>query len=125
MRNLLECVVGDDVLQSFQLERVSRGHDVVVVDELDEWLDFRSLVSSLLAHAAGDFGWVTFDACDESIGESVGLGAVIDRLDDDHLKSMLVLMSQSIASRGPAIASCVENQRIVGSVPSFRHIGLE
>lgn len=39
LRNFLERVVRDDALQSFQLKRVSRRHDVVVVDHLDEWLD--------------------------------------------------------------------------------------
>lgn len=37
--NLLECVVRDDALQSFQFEGVSGGHDVVVVNHLDKWLD--------------------------------------------------------------------------------------
>ena len=64
LADLLECIVGDDTLQSFQFECVSRRHDVVVVDELDEWLDLRPLLYSLLAHAAGDFGWVALNAGD-------------------------------------------------------------
>ena len=55
LANLLESVVGDDALQSFQLEGVSGGHDMVVVDHFDEWLDFRSFLDSLFAHATGDF----------------------------------------------------------------------
>ena len=80
---------------------------MVVVDELDEWLHFRPLLSSLLAHAAGDLRWVAFDTGDESVGESVGLGAVVDRLNDDNLRIGLVLMSRSIASSHPANATCV------------------
>lgn len=85
---------------------------MVVVDELDEWLDFRPLLSSLFAHAAGDFRWVAFDAGDESVGESVGLGAVVDRLNDDNLRVELVLMSRSIASSHPAIASVYRESKI-------------
>ena len=43
LRDLLESIGGNNSLQSFQLERVTCGHQVVVVDDLDEWLDLASL----------------------------------------------------------------------------------
>lgn len=39
LRNLLEGVVGDGTLQALELKSVASGHDVVVVDDLDERLD--------------------------------------------------------------------------------------
>ena len=64
LRNLLECICGDNSLQSFQIEVVSRGHQMVVVHDLDEWLDLATLGLSCLGHAAGDLRGVTLDAGD-------------------------------------------------------------
>jgi hypothetical protein len=58
---------------------------VVVVHHLDEWLDFRPLLDSLLAHAAGDFGRISLDACDQGVGEGVLFCAGVDWLDEDAL----------------------------------------
>jgi hypothetical protein len=72
LRNLLEGVVADDVLQAFQFEGVACRHQVVVVYDLDEWLD---LVASLLArfrHPAGHLQWVPLDPDDEGMWEWVG-----------------------------------------------------
>lgn len=52
--DLLESVVRDDVLQTFEFECVSGGHDVVVVYHLNEWLDLGSLLDLLLSHPSGD-----------------------------------------------------------------------
>lgn len=43
LRNLLECVIGDDALETLKLQRVTSGHQVVVVDGLDKGLDFAAL----------------------------------------------------------------------------------
>jgi hypothetical protein len=75
LRDLLERIVRDDVLQSLQFERVPRRHYVIVIDHLDEGLDFRSLFDALLAHAAGDFGGIAFNTGDEGVAERVGFGA--------------------------------------------------
>lgn len=83
--NLLEGVVGDGVLEALELESVAGGHDVVVVDDLDERLDLGSLGDTGLSHAAGDGLRVALNAGDESVRERVGLGALVDRLDDDDL----------------------------------------
>lgn len=83
--DLLEGVVGDNTLETLKLEGVAGGHDVVVVDDLDERLDLGALGNTVLAHAAGDLLRVTLDAGNESVREGVGLGALVDRLDDDDL----------------------------------------
>jgi hypothetical protein len=92
LTNLLECVVVDDVLQALELESVTCGHDVVVVDLLDEWLDLGAFLDSLLAHAPGDFRRVALNASDQSEGERVLLCAGIDGLDDHDLKDLSVLL---------------------------------
>jgi len=58
---------------------------VVVVDHLDEWLDFRSLLDSLLAHSAGDFRWVAFNSGDEGVREWVRFCAGVHGLNYDDL----------------------------------------
>lgn len=85
LADLLEGVVGDDTLQTLQLERVACGHQVVVVDDLDERLDLAALVLAGLGHTAGDLRRVALDAGDEGVGERVRLGAVVLGLDDDDL----------------------------------------
>lgn len=59
---------------------------MIVVDHLDEWLDLGSLLDSLLAHSAGDFGGITLDTCDQGVGEWVRLRALVDWLNDDDLE---------------------------------------
>lgn len=85
LADLLEGVVGDSALEALELERVSRGHQVVVVDDLDEGLDLAPLVLASLGHAARDLGGVSLDAGDEGVAERMGLVAVVDGLDDDDL----------------------------------------
>lgn len=83
LANLLECVVRDDVLQSFQFECVSCRHDVIVVDHLDEWLDLASLLHSLLSHTFCDFARLPLSSCDQCIWEWVALRARVCDLDED------------------------------------------
>lgn len=64
LADLLEGLAGNDALEALELEGVSCGHQVVVVDGLDERLDLGSLVLSRLGHASGDLGGVALDACD-------------------------------------------------------------
>jgi hypothetical protein len=60
---------------------------VVVVDDLDERLDAAALLNLLGTHAAGHLGGIALDTSNEGIGERVGLGAAVLRLDDDDLYS--------------------------------------
>lgn len=89
LRNLLEGVVGHDTLQSLELKRVTGGHQVVVVDGLDEGLDAAALLLLLHTHAAGHLLGVALDTGNERIGEGVRLGAIVLRLDDDNLHKIL------------------------------------
>lgn len=85
LRDLLEGVVGDGTLKTLELESVTGGHDVVVVDDLDERLDLGALGNTGLSHAAGDGLRVTLNAGNNGVRERVGLGALVGRLDDDNL----------------------------------------
>ncbi len=53
---------------------------MVVIDHFDEWLDFASLLHPLLAHATRDLCGISFDACNQSIGERMLLGACVHGL---------------------------------------------
>jgi hypothetical protein len=59
---------------------------MVVIDHFDEGLDLGSLLDSLFAHAACDFGWVAFNAGDKCVGERMGLCTRVYGLDYDNLK---------------------------------------
>lgn len=85
--DLDEGLVGDDALESLELKSVSCGHQVVVVDDLDERLDLAALVLAGLAHTAGDLLWVALDAGDDCVGEGVRLAAIVLWLDNDDLLS--------------------------------------
>lgn len=85
--NLLEGVVGDNALEALELEGVTGGHQVVVVDDLDEGLDAAAAVDELLTHAAGHLQGVALDTGDDGVGEGVRLGASVVGLDNNDLKS--------------------------------------
>ena len=85
LRDLLECICRDNSLQSFQLEVVSRGHQVVVVDDLDEGLDLASLCLTGLGHSAGDFRGVALDAGDQCVRVWVRFVSDVLGLDDHNL----------------------------------------
>merc|ERR1711874_809972 len=52
---VLKGVLVDDLLADWDVNRVSGWHDVVEVDDLDEWLQLVSAGNLLLAHALGHF----------------------------------------------------------------------
>lgn len=83
--NLLEGVGGDGALETLELEGVAGGHQVVVVDDLDERLDLGALVLAGLGHAAGDLGGVALDTGNHGVAEGVRLVAVVNGLDDNDL----------------------------------------
>ena len=84
--NLLESVGRDGGLEALELKGVAGGHQVVVVDDLDERLDLGALLLAGLAHATGDLAGVPLDACYEGVAVGVCLATGIDGLDDDDLK---------------------------------------
>jgi len=64
---VLQSVLVDDLLADWDVNGVSGWHDVVVVDDLDEWLQLVSAGDLLLAHALGHFSWVSVDTGDEGV----------------------------------------------------------
>ncbi len=58
---------------------------MIVIDCLDEWLDFAALSLTCFGHAARDLGWVAFYAGNEGVGEWMCLGSGIERLNNDNL----------------------------------------
>jgi hypothetical protein len=58
---------------------------VVVVDDLDEWLDLAALCLAGLRHTASDLRRVAFDTGDQSVRVWVGLVSGVLRLDDHDL----------------------------------------
>ena len=93
LADLLESVGGDGVLEALKLEGVTGGHEVVVVDDLDEGLDLAALGGAGLGHALGDGARVALDAGDDGVGEGVALGTVVDGHEEDNLLA-------SVASTG-------------------------
>lgn len=95
LADLLEGVGADAALEALELESVAGGHEVVIVNNLDERLDLGPPVLAGLAHAAGDLLGVALDAGDDGVAEGVRLVAVVDGLDDDHLLCTLALAIHS------------------------------
>jgi len=85
LRGLLESVVCYDALHRLEFEGVAGRHEVVVVDDLDEGLDFRTLGRPLFRHGLGNLARVALDAGDEGVSEVVRLGPVVLDLHDDDL----------------------------------------
>jgi len=85
LRNLLESIRSNNTLQSLQLECVSCWHQVVVVDDLDEWLDLGSLGLTGLGHAAGDLLGVALNTGDQGVRVWVRLGSRVLWLDQYNL----------------------------------------
>lgn len=66
-------------------DSVASGHDVIVVDVLDEGLNARSLQDLLLSHRLRDLERCTVNSGHERVSELVLLSRIIERLDDDRL----------------------------------------
>lgn len=75
----------DGQLERFDVQGVSGGHQVVVVDDLDEGLDLGSLGGLLGTHVLGDLEGGLVDTDDDGVGEGVGLSPFVVGLDDDDL----------------------------------------
>ena len=117
LTDLLEGIVGDGALEALELEGVTGGHQVVVVDDLDEGLDLGALVLAGLGHAAGDARRVALDTGDERVAEGVRLVAVVDGLNDDHLEETRMSVFEVLPPRSYA-ATCSLVCRRPTSVPT-------
>ncbi|RUS24253.1 hypothetical protein BC938DRAFT_473883 [Jimgerdemannia flammicorona] len=63
---LLEGIIGNKALD-FQLKNVTGGHQMVVVDKLDERLDLGAPGNTLLTHVTGNLQGVSFDTSDNGV----------------------------------------------------------
>lgn len=85
LRRLLESVSSDGSLQRFEFQRVSSGHEVVVVDGLDKRLDLGSSGNLLSGMLLGNLQRVSLDTSNNGMTKGVGLGTVVVGLDDNNL----------------------------------------
>jgi hypothetical protein len=89
---------------------------VVIVDNLDEWLDLASGVLALLRHTASDLRWVALDTGDQGVRVWVRLVASVLWLDDHDLNfppsaNVLFLITSTLvlAFQPPGPALSVES----------------
>lgn len=85
LRGLIEALGGDGGLEGLNVQRVSCGHQVVVVDQLDKGLDLCSLCDLLGRHALGHLQGFALNTNNHGVGEGVLLGTIIMGLDNDDL----------------------------------------
>ena len=85
LRWLLESLSRDNGLEGLNVQSVSGWKQVVVVDDLDEWLDSSPLGNLLLVVLPSNLQWVSLDTSNQSVWEAVVLGALIVWLHNDHL----------------------------------------
>lgn len=78
---------------------------MVVVDDLDEWLDLAALGLASLRHTAGDGKWVALDTGDQGVRVWVRLVASILGLDDHDLVCLSISISLPLPNRTQFIHS--------------------
>jgi hypothetical protein len=90
LTHLLQVLIPNLLLQLLNaLKRISRRHQMIVIDHLDERLYFASLGDTFLAHSRGDFARVTLDASDQGVAEGMHLCAVVVGLEDHGLAARI------------------------------------
>jgi len=82
LARLAQCLVGYRVLEGFEFECVTGGHEVVVVYDLQERLDLAPLCELLGSHPLCDFTRVAVYTSDDSMGVWAGLGTLVRSLED-------------------------------------------
>jgi hypothetical protein len=84
LTNLLQILTANLRLQLLNaIKGVSGGHEVIVIDGLEERLYFTSLGNAFFAHSCGDFAGIALDASNEGMAVGVSLGAFIEGLEHD------------------------------------------
>merc|ERR1712018_1023502 len=73
------------VLVESDVNAVASGHQVVIVDNLEERLDLAPLLNLLLGHALGHQTWVPVDAGDECVSEGLVGSTIVVGFDNDGL----------------------------------------
>ena len=95
--NLLELSSGRGEL-SGDLE--AGVEDVVVVDDLGEWLEGRSSLDLLLGHSLGNSKGCSLNTSNKSMGELLALLALVEVLDNDGLLACSSASKQDDDSTG-------------------------
>ncbi len=85
LADLLECIIRHHSLQTLQLQGVTCGHQMIVIDGFDEGLDLAAFCLTCFRHAAGDLRRVAFDTRNEGVRKRMRLGASIQWLNYDDL----------------------------------------
>jgi len=90
LTNLLQTIIPDLLFQLLDpLKSISCWHEVVVIDQLDEWFYFASFGDSFPAHSSSDFAWISLNTSDESMAKGKGFCAFIKGLEDDGFASCI------------------------------------
>merc|ERR1719193_610311 len=76
-------ILVDDGLVQCYINTVTRGHQMIVVDNFQKGFDFRSFCDFLLAHGFGDFSRVFIDTSNQGVAVGPVLGSVVVVFDDD------------------------------------------
>jgi len=61
----------------YSIESISRRHEMVVIDQFDEWFYFTSLRDSLLTHSCSDFPGVTLNSGNESMSKRMYFCSIV------------------------------------------------
>lgn len=85
LRWFLQSFVSNSRLERFNIKGVSGRHQVVVVNQLNKWLNSGSLSGLLGTQVLGNLQRSSFDTDNNGMGEWVSLGTVIVRLHNDNL----------------------------------------
>lgn len=87
---ILHNIATSDVLLKVDVNKVAGGHQMVVVDALDEGLDLVALRLLLLRHPLGDGTRISLDARYNGVAIASVAGAFIVGLEDDSLLSRVL-----------------------------------
>lgn len=82
-----QSVSGDGSLDIFNFHSVSGWEQVVVVDNLDKWLDLGSLGNFLSTVSFVDLQWVSVNTSNYSVWEWVGFGTFVVWFDDNDFST--------------------------------------
>lgn len=80
-------IQGYSRLDVLDVQGVTGWKQMVVVDDLDKWLDLSSLGHFLGSMCLGDFEWVSVNTSNYSMWERVGFGTFIVRLNNHNFST--------------------------------------
>lgn len=86
LRNLLEGIIIDGLLEALEFESITSGHKMVIVYDLDKGLDLIALLLPLLTHTACDPLRVPLNANYKGVTKRMSLVAGVDGLNNDDLR---------------------------------------